>query len=494
MRLKVLLAGLLIALATIGWSQENISDQKIADAIQTEYQFDHAINFNRINIKVNDGIAELTGTVSNIKAKERATKIAEMVKGVRSVSNRITVNPPVMLTDESIEKKVTVALLNDPATESYEVNVSVMNKKVTLSGKVDSYREKQLAGNVAKSVVGVKSVSNKIEINYDLTRTDDELQNEIESALKWSKTVDDGLIDVKVKNNVVKLSGTVGSAAEKRNARYLAWITGVKDVDVSNLDVEWWAKDENLRKNKNVEASDQKIEDAITDAALFDPRVYSFDIAAESDNGWVTLRGTVDNMKARQAAENLAKHTIGVKGVTNRIKVELDLPPADLEIKDNVIAALARNSVTESYEISVDVNAGIVTLSGLVDSYMEKMEAEWVASGVKGVTTVKNMITVNSPYSYYWWDDTPFHEWYYVPAATAEVITITTPNDKQIKKDVESQLWWSPYVDADDVKVNVQNGDVTLTGTADNMTEFQRATENAWEGGAWNVENNLKIK
>jgi len=53
---------------------------------------------------------------------------------------------------------------------------------------------------------------------------------------------------------------------------------------------------------------------------------------------------------------------------------------------------------------------------------------------------------------------------------------------------------WSPYVDADDVKVNVQNGDVTLTGTADNMTEFQRATENAWEGGAWNVENNLKIK
>lgn len=494
MRLLVLILTTIMLMASHGLTQEDLPDQKIADAIQTEYQFDHAINYNNINIEVTDGIANLKGTVTNIKAKERATKIAEMVKGVRSVSNRIKVEPPVMLSDKTIESKVKTALLQDPATESYEVDVGVLDKKVTLTGTVESFREKQLAGNVAKSVVGVKAVSNKIDINYDLTRTDNEIQNEIESALKWSKTVDDGLIDVKVKSNKVDLNGIVGSAAEKRNARYLAWITGVKEVDASGLEVEWWAKDKNLRKNKNVDASDSEIEDAITDAALFDPRVFSFDIAAESDDGWVTLRGSVDNMKARQAAENIARHTVGVKGVTNRIKVELDLPPADQEIKTNVVAALKRNAVTESYEISVDVKAGIVTLSGMVDSYMEKMEAEWVASGIDGVTTVKNLITVNSPYSYYWWDDTPFHEWYYVPSATTEVVTVTTPNDKKIKNDVESQLWWSPYVDADDIKVTVENGDVTLTGTADNATEFQRATENVWEGGAWNVENNLVIE
>ncbi len=61
MRLKTLLVTVLIVLSMVGWSQEDLSDQKIGDAIQTEYQMDHAINFNKINIKVNDGIAELTG-------------------------------------------------------------------------------------------------------------------------------------------------------------------------------------------------------------------------------------------------------------------------------------------------------------------------------------------------------------------------------------------------------------------------------------------------
>ncbi len=494
MKLKILLTTLLLTVAFAGWSQEDIADQKIADAIETEYLFDHAINTNNINIEVNAGVAELTGKVSNIQAKERAADIAEMVKGVRSVSNQIDVEPQVLLDDDAIESKVTVALINDPGTESYEVDVSAFNGKVTLTGNVDSYREKMLAGNVAKSVAGVKGVSNKIEIDYDISRPDAELKREIESALKWSTLVDDALIDVNVKNANVTLKGTVGSSAEKQDAKYLAYITGVKSVDAEKLDVQWWAKDTELRRNKSAFTSDQDIEDAITDAALFDPRVNSFDITPESENGWVTLRGEVNNMKARQTAENIAEHTMGVKGVTNRIKVKIDVAPTDEEIKDNVLEGLARNSITEAYQIDVSVDAGIVTLSGVVDSYLEKMEAEWVASGVDGVTSVINTITANTSYTHYYWDASPYYDWYYVPPTTAEVITVTSPNDEKIKNEVESQLWWSPYVDSDDINVTVENGEVELTGTADSWKEFNKAIENAWEGGAWDVDNNLVIE
>jgi osmotically-inducible protein OsmY len=494
MKTKLFFTAILISIASIGFGQKNIADQKIKNAIETEYQFDHAVNNNNVNIEVTDGIAELTGTVSNIKAKKRAANIAQMVKGVRSVSNRIDVLPMVTLGDKDIQSKVVYELINDPATESYEVNVSALDGIVTLTGEVDSYREKKLAENVAQTVIGVKQVLNNIEIEFDVTRSDSELKSEIEGALKWSKIVDEDLIDVKVKDAEVTLKGAVASAEEKENARYLAWVTGVESVDTDKLKVQWWAADTQLSDSKDLYYSDGEIEDAIEDAALFDPRVFSFEIEANATEGWVTLRGKVDNLKSRRAAENIARNTVGVEGVTNRIKVDFELPPTDNEVENNIENALDRNAITEAYEVDVDVNAGVATLTGTVDSYMEKMEAEWVASGITGVIGVTNTLNVNNAYSYYFWDATPYYDWYYVPEVDNTVITVFDPNDEQIKENVKSQLWWSPYVDSDDVKVTVENGEVELSGTVEDLAEFHKATENAWEGGAWEVDNNLSIE
>lgn len=357
--------GILIAGVSLGFSQEDLDDQDIADAVENEYRFDHAVNNNAVNVKVIDGVVELTGTVNNLKAKERALKIAKIVKGVRTVSNRIDVNPPVVLSDEGIRDRVTQALFKDPATDSYDVNVKVDHKFVTLTGTVDSYKEKELCGDVAKSVKGVVDLKNDIAVNYRTDRRDSEIENEITEALKWNILVDDGLIDVKVKNGHVKLTGVVGSVAERSNAAFTVCVAGVKSVDKSGLEVKWWAEDEDLRKNKYVSLTDKEIEQAIKDAALYDPRVNSFDINPEVQNGWVTLRETVDNLKAKTAAEKLAEHTTGVSGVTNRIKVNwADLIPSDEEIETEIITSLANNAITESWEINVKVNNGTAILTG----------------------------------------------------------------------------------------------------------------------------------
>jgi osmotically-inducible protein OsmY len=66
--------------------------------------------------------------------------------------------------------------------------------------------------------------------------------------------------------------------------------------------------------------------------------------------------------------------------------------------------------------------------------------------------------------------------------------------DPQMLRDVEDQLWWSPFVDADDVDVSVDEGIVTLTGTVESWSEWVDAQDNAYEAGAILVDNHLEIE
>jgi len=49
-------------------------------------------------------------------------------------------------------------------------------------------------------------------------------------------------------------------------------------------------------------------------------------------------------------------------------------------------------------------------------------------------------------------------------------------------------------VDGDDINIIADKGEVTLTGTVDDYSEYRSATENAYEGGALKVINKLEIK
>jgi len=302
--------------------------------------------------------------------------------------------------------------------------------------------------------------------------------------------VDEGLIDVQVKDGHVELAGIVGSAAEKSNAMYTSWVNGVKSVGSDDLEVQWWAKDEDLRQSEFMEVSDDEIESAIYHATIYDPRIVSFHVTAEADNGWVILRGIVDNLRAKMIAEKLAEHTTGVIGVTNRIKVRSELTQSDEELARQIKQALNQNSITEGWEIDVEVNSGIATLSGTVDSYLEKTEAEWISGGVKGVSEVNNTLQVYYPFSYYWWGHYPFYDLFLWPR-TSQVIV---PSDDRIKRNVASEIWWNPYVDRNQIEISVNNGEVILEGTVDNWNEYQKAAENAWEGGAVQVSNKLIVK
>ena len=67
------------------------------------------------------------------------------------------------------------------------------------------------------------------------------------------------------------------------------------------------------------------------------------------------------------------------------------------------------------------------------------------------------------------------------------------PTDREIHANVESELFWSPFVDEDAISISVDDGVVTLAGAVASLREKEIARENALEGGAIRVNNDLVV-
>jgi osmotically-inducible protein OsmY len=447
-------------------SAKEAVDADITSAINTEMWGDNAVSANDIDVTTKDGVVTLKGTVNSILGKDRAEAIAEAIVGVRAIVNMIEVEPTTPRTDKELAKAVEDAWLADPAADSYELKAKSDDGIVTISGTVQSYAEKDLSETVAKGVRGVKGIDNDIKVDYKTKRSDLEIENEVEARLENDVRVDDYLIEVKVKNGDVTLSGTVGSLQEKTQAGSDAWVAGVKSVDTDDLEVKWWARDDMKRTSTYVSRTDEEIKKAVKDAFLYDPRVLSFNPNVEVSYGTVTLSGMVDNLEAKRAAEQDAKNTLGVWRVKNQLKVRPKIPENDV-LEQRVASALLDDPYVERFEVDVDAYIGWVYLSGDVDTSFEKNRAERVTEGVKGVVGVVN----NLDYDYLW---------------------VWKP-DWEIRADVKDQLEWSVFVDDNDISVSVDDGIVTLSGTVDSWSEKDDAEKNAYQGGAKDVENYLVV-
>lgn len=469
-------------------------DREIAAAVTRELLFDPVVPANDLDVEAVGGIVTLTGDTSNVIEQRRAARVAETVRGVRAVVNRVEVHPPDDRIGDRLRRDVEDALLLDPATDEYEVSVAIRDRHhVDLEGAVDSWSERRLCEQVASDVAGVTGVTNRIRVRNDGDRSDGEIRAEILRTIDWDVLLTNALIDVTVVDGLVTLSGVVGSAAEKRVARAAAWTMGVTSVDASDLRVEAWARPEHRRVSRWVERSDAEIRSAVEDALFLDPRVRGFAVETAVSDGSVTLSGVVDNLKARRAAERDARDTVGVNSVYNLLKVRPTESVMAAEVEEDVRGALRRDPFVDPDGITIEgLDDGGVRLEGSVDSYFEKSRAGDLASRVVGVTDVLNRLVVLDPLML---PTSPFVDdfalvrdgWYERPW------TLTQRPDREIERTIESELWWSPFVGAEDVEVHVEDGIATLSGVVDDRLEADAAQENAYEGGAIFVRDRLEI-
>jgi osmotically-inducible protein OsmY len=153
--------------------------------------------------------------------------------------------------------------------------------------------------------------------------------------------------------------------------------------------------------------------------------------------------------------------------------------------------ALLLDPWVERFDMNVSARNGKVFLTGDVDSRFEKARAEELASRTKGVMAVQNSLRVDPDYL---WSVTSYHPYfpaYYPNWMSSYSEPVRT--DADIRQDIEDELFWSPFVDADEVNVSVKDGVATLTGSVDDWYERSKARENAYEGGAIRVRDQLSV-
>jgi len=219
-------------------------------------------------------------------------------------------------------------------------------------------------------------------------KTDAELQSDVERAIQWEPQLHLAEIAVTVDGGVVALAGYVDSYAKKLEAENAAKrVHGVRAL-VENIEVQFpsnWAK------------TDAEIANEVL-AALRAAWLVPIDkIAIKIENGWVTLDGDVQWNYQREAAIYAVNYLIGIKGVTNKIKVKSNTSNA-IEKKD-IEDALKRSAIDDS-NLLVMVSGSTVTLSGKVNSWYQKEEAERIAWNTPGIWEVNNELSIDYEYAF----------------------------------------------------------------------------------------------
>ena len=433
------------------------SHRDVGQAVHTELMTAPEVSSYFIDIANHSGVITLTGTVPTLLDKWRAAEVTETVRGVRTVVNRLRVTS-VERPDKQIASDSVRALATDPAADAYELKVRVDDGTARLSGSVDSWHERELAARVARSVRGVKEVViEEVELEPVTDRPDAEIRADVRSRLRWDRWIDDPSVEVEVEDGRVTLRGSVASAAEKRRASVTGWVAGVTHVDTDSLEVHSWTKSPNERTPDDVaRLRDSEIEQAIHDAMAYDPRVLSEEIEASCSAGMVTLTGKVDNLRAKRAAAQDARNTAGVWRVRDFITVR---PVGERRVGDDlrshVLEVIERDPIVWRDGKYVRLEDSTVYLMGDARSTAESDRAVEIVSTVPGVVAVVNRLDTSDEW-----------EW---------------KADDELADDVQSQLFWSPFVDSTDIAVEADNGVVTLTGEVEDWAEMAAARENAWD-------------
>lgn len=131
------------------------------------------------------------------------------------------------------------------------------------------------------------------------------------------------------------------------------------------------------------DCSDDKITRDIAEQLHWDNRLDASNIIVTTQDGMVTLVGTVTNYPERQAASDVAWGLRGVDSVINNITVKHPLTaktPIDAGIKSKIRNVLNWNPNIDASNINVSVDAGHVTLEGTIDALWKKIRAERLAS------------------------------------------------------------------------------------------------------------------
>jgi osmotically-inducible protein OsmY len=223
-------------------------------------------------------------------------------------------------------------------------------------------------------------------------------------------------------------------------------------------------------------SNDSKIEDAAKGSYNF-RTVLGDRVAAKSNDGVVTLTGTVEEREDKALAEDTVENLPGVVSVDNQVVVKSEYP----EHSDEWIALKIRGELLVKANVSatatkVEVKNGVVTLTGNVQNVAQKDLTGIYAKEIDNVKDVRNELVV-------------------VPAAPGDSTVSEVMDDASITSQVKYSLLSHRSTSAMSTKVTTENSVVTLSGVAASDAEKSLVSKLAQDTrGVKSVVNNMTIK
>ncbi|WHF52795.1 BON domain-containing protein [Chryseobacterium gotjawalense] len=209
-----------------------------------------------------------------------------------------------------------------------------------------------------------------------------------------------------------------------------------------------------------------ELQQDVLDAIKWEPLLHAAEIGVTAKDGVVSLIGVVDSYAKKKEAEAAAKRVSGVRALVENIEVKI--PSAwsktDVQVANEVLAALKADWSVPNDKVSVKVEDGWVTLEGELPWNFEKEAAGNAVKYLTGVKGVINNIKIKS-----------------------EV------HDKIEQKTIKNALRRSA-IDDSEIEVSVSGTTATLTGVVNSWYAKEEASRIAWKTpGIWHVKNDLAV-
>lgn len=155
------------------------TDASLTDRVSFRLDTSEVLRKYDIKVKVDDGIAMLSGDVATAAQKAEAARLAAQTTGIRRLDNGITVTPDADKTlterakaglsktgatidDAWITTKVKWFYVGEEALQGSDIDVDTRNKVVTLTGTVATAAGKARAEALARQTEGVSRVVNHL--------------------------------------------------------------------------------------------------------------------------------------------------------------------------------------------------------------------------------------------------------------------------------------------------------------------------------------------
>ena len=253
-------------------------------------------------------------------------------------------------------------LKNNEKYASYGLKARVYeNGLVQVQGIVDVLEEKHQVADMIRKFPGVKKLDNDITVCTDGPVDDEDVAFEVSEELLANPEIPDS-VGVKVSGGEAHLVGNVSNYDEILKASETASkARGVRDVKIDLKMAD--------------EVDDISIINSIQDTFMTELEITPGKVKVASDEGVVTLYGTLSERKAELAAQ-IASRQPGVRGVNVELNRDRDRTELDDQVVIQVMNRISDNPYLNEQSIGIEVEEGRIVLTGKVDSREAKKDIE----------------------------------------------------------------------------------------------------------------------